>query len=75
MGEMGWCCKGYDIAGLVKGSFFFVLYRRVWNEKMGGGGGSWIKKKPMAPMCVTILPSIHDAFYVRGGSEGYEEEG
>lgn len=37
-------------------------------------------KKPMAPMCVTMLSSIHDAFYVRGGSEGvvaegYEEEG
>ena len=63
MGEMGWCCKGYDIAGLVKkGSFFSsVLYRRVRNEKKGWGEGSWIKK-PMAPMCVTILPSIHGAF-------------
>jgi hypothetical protein len=40
-----------------------------------------VDKEPMAPMCVTMLPSIHDAFYVRGGenegvdAEGYEEEG
>lgn len=34
-----------------------------------------VDKKPMAPMCVTMLTSVHDAFYVRGGSEGVVARG